>query len=121
MKKYGIYIFLCGTLLAGCSSEKAPPQIEIPEEKIAKFQMGSIRSKPEEYKKLSDFIENMEGAVPEKDRRKHLIEEKTIILSPLSTKMKQRIVSISFQKVRNGIWKQRMETFMEMQILFWIM
>lgn len=32
--------------------------------------MGSIRSKPEEYKKLSDFIENMEGAVPEKDQKK---------------------------------------------------
>ena len=45
-------------------------RIEIPEEKIAKFQMGSIRSKPEEYKKLSDFIENMEGAVPEKDQKK---------------------------------------------------
>jgi hypothetical protein len=70
MKKYGIYIFLCGILLAGCSSEKEPSQIEIPEEKIAKFQMGSIRSKPEEYKKLSDFIENMEGAVPEKDQKK---------------------------------------------------
>ena len=70
MKKYGIYIFLCGILLAGCSSEKDPPQIEIPEEKIAKFQMGSIRSKPEEYKKLSDFIENMEGAVSEKDQKK---------------------------------------------------
>lgn len=33
MKKYGIYIFLCGILLAGCSSEKEPSQIEIPEEK----------------------------------------------------------------------------------------
>lgn len=70
MKKYSICIFLCGALLAGCSSEKGLSQIEIPEEKIAKFQMGSIRSKAEEYKHLSDFIEDMEEAVPEKKQKK---------------------------------------------------
>ena len=70
MKKYSICIFLCGVLLAGCSSEKELSQIEIPEEEIAKFQMGSIKSKPEEYKKLSNLIKDMEEAVPEKDQKK---------------------------------------------------
>ncbi|WP_072449069.1 hypothetical protein [Blautia sp. Marseille-P3201T] len=70
MKKYSICIFLCGMLLAGCNSEKELSQIKIPEEKIAKFQMGSIGSKPEEYKHLSDLIEDMEEAVPEKDQKK---------------------------------------------------
>lgn len=70
MKKYCICIFLCGVLLAGCSSEKELSQIEIPEEEIAKFQMGSIKSKPEEYKKLSSLIKGMEEAVPEKDQKK---------------------------------------------------
>ena len=70
MKKYSICIFLCGALLAGCSSEKELSQIEIPEEEIVKFQMGSIKSKPEEYKKLSSLIKDMEEAVPEKDQKK---------------------------------------------------
>lgn len=72
MKKCVICVFLCGMLLTGCSSEKELSQIEIPEEKIAVFQMGGIKSKPEDYKpeKLSSLIEDIEGTVPENDQKK---------------------------------------------------
>lgn len=68
-KKLSSILITTCIILSGCNSDKTS-QIEIPEEKIVKFQMGSISSKPEDYKKLSSsLIEDMEEAVPEKDQK----------------------------------------------------
>lgn len=68
-KKISNILIMTCIILSGCTSEKTS-QIEIPEEKIVQFQMGSIKSNPEDYKKLSSrLIEDMEEAVPEKDQK----------------------------------------------------
>lgn len=69
-KKLSCILITTCIILSGCSSGKELSQIKISEEKIAKFQMGSIRSKAEECKHLSDFIEDMEETVPEKNQKK---------------------------------------------------
>lgn len=65
-----IFVMIC-IIFPGCSDKKEPSQIEIPEEKIVVLQMGSIKSKPKDYKfeKLSKLIEDIETTVPEKDQK----------------------------------------------------
>lgn len=69
-KKLSSILITTCIILSGCNSGKELSQIEIPEEKIFMFQRGSIKSKSEDYKKLSSLIKDMEEAVPEKKPKK---------------------------------------------------
>ena len=68
-KKLSSILITTCIILSGCNSGKELSQIEIPEEKIFMFQRGSIKSKSEDYKKLSSLIKDMEEAVPEKNQK----------------------------------------------------